>query len=504
MPAVNHVYSAFSFITLILVLIPLPWHLEAWNTGTVLYMLWTATSLLIHFINSIIWDGNVVNHSPTWCDISTKLIIGAAIGIPCASLCINRRLYCISGVQTVTTSRKDKLKALAVDLSIGILIPMIIMALHYVVQGHRYDILEDVGCIPATYNVTLTYVLIQVPTLSIFLATTVYAVLTMRAFAHRQAQFKEFLNSGNSNISSSRYVRLIALASLEVIIGLPLALTGCILNATVYGPVNPWISWEDTHFEFWRVWMVPAKFWRADPLTVSVTELSRWSAVLCGLVFFAFFGFAEEARTNYKRAFANLCNLVGLKYPLDNPRFGGSGMFGSKASTLQGSGSSFSKFKISTPGTGGNSSHSALPIYVQKEVVNKRDSLDSFSDFMSVRSGAEYPTLAQPYTLPAGLSGPIETHSNTSTVIGAPSRSNSPTKSPEITGRPRIEISSAIYDDDVVVDPPTTLRTPESAFPRAVTPEVPPSFLDMETPKPQSALTKALRSPEQLRVDNRI
>lgn len=88
MPAVNHVYSAFSFITLILVLIPLPWHLEgelpfvvfsrihpdivlpaAWNTGTVLYMLWTATSLLIHFINSIIWDGNVVNHSPTWCDI---------------------------------------------------------------------------------------------------------------------------------------------------------------------------------------------------------------------------------------------------------------------------------------------------------------------------------------------------------------------------------------------------------------------------------------------------
>lgn len=436
----------------------------------------------------------------------------------------------------------QKLKALAVDLSIGILIPMIIMALRmvslssstvisltpifcstdYVVQGHRYDILEDVGCIPATYNVTLTYVLIQVPTLSIFLATTVYAVLTMRAFAHRQAQFKEFLNSGNSNISSSRYVRLIALASLEVIIGLPLALTGCILNATVYGPVNPWISWEDTHFEFWRVWMVPAKFWRADPLTVSVTELSRWSAVLCGLVFFAFFGFAEEARTNYKRAFANLCNLVGLKYPLDNPRFGGSGMFGSKASTLQGryvkppcmlhmlktndvlSGSSFSKFKISTPGTGGNSSHSALPIYVQKEVVNKRDSLDSFSDFMSVRSGAEYPTLAQPYTLPAGLSGPIETHSNTSTVIGAPSRSNSPTKSPEITGRPRIEISSAIYDDDVVVDPPTTLRTPESAFPRAVTPEVPPSFLDMETPKPQSALTKALRSPEQLRVDNRI
>jgi pheromone a factor receptor len=87
MAAANHVFSAFSFITLILVLVPLPWHLEgmqcvpflvqhaddpstAWNMGTVIYMGWTSVSLLIYFINSVVWDGNIDNVAPVWCDIS--------------------------------------------------------------------------------------------------------------------------------------------------------------------------------------------------------------------------------------------------------------------------------------------------------------------------------------------------------------------------------------------------------------------------------------------------
>lgn len=33
-------------------------------------------------------------------------------------------------------------------------------------------------------------------------------------------------------------------------------------------------------------------------------ELSRWLLVVCALVFFSFFGFAEEARKNYRAAWA--------------------------------------------------------------------------------------------------------------------------------------------------------------------------------------------------------
>lgn len=65
----NEVYSAFLFLSFLATTIPLPWHLQAWNTGTVLYMVWTAIGSLNQFINSIVWNGNAINHNPIWCDI---------------------------------------------------------------------------------------------------------------------------------------------------------------------------------------------------------------------------------------------------------------------------------------------------------------------------------------------------------------------------------------------------------------------------------------------------
>lgn len=38
-------------------------------------------------------------------DIASRLIVGIAVGIPAASLCIIRRLYKIATVQAVTISR---------------------------------------------------------------------------------------------------------------------------------------------------------------------------------------------------------------------------------------------------------------------------------------------------------------------------------------------------------------------------------------------------------------
>lgn len=52
-----------------LVLIPLPWHLQAWNSGTCYYMMWTALACLNQFVNSIVWSGDAINKAPVWCDI---------------------------------------------------------------------------------------------------------------------------------------------------------------------------------------------------------------------------------------------------------------------------------------------------------------------------------------------------------------------------------------------------------------------------------------------------
>lgn len=62
-------FPILAFLGFILVLIPLPWHLEAWNTGTCLYMIWAALACLNQAVNSVVWHGNALNVAPVWCDI---------------------------------------------------------------------------------------------------------------------------------------------------------------------------------------------------------------------------------------------------------------------------------------------------------------------------------------------------------------------------------------------------------------------------------------------------
>lgn len=76
------VFPVFSAISFVLVLTPLPWHLEAWNSGTCLYMIWTAVACLNQFINSIIWHGNALNWAPVWCDICAFYFSAFAIIVP--------------------------------------------------------------------------------------------------------------------------------------------------------------------------------------------------------------------------------------------------------------------------------------------------------------------------------------------------------------------------------------------------------------------------------------
>ncbi|KII84143.1 hypothetical protein PLICRDRAFT_57948 [Plicaturopsis crispa FD-325 SS-3] len=309
----NQVFSAFAFIGFVLVSIPLPWHLEAWNTGTCLYMVWAALACLNNFINSVVWNNNAINWAPLWCDISTKFMIGASVAIPAASLCINRRLYYIASVQSVTITKAEKRRSVITDLSIGLGIPLVQMVLHVIVQGHRFNIFEDIGCYPATFNTPPAYPLVFAWPLFIGVISAVYCVLTIRAFARRRSQFNKLL-SANNNLNQSRYFRLMALAGIELLFTIPLGSWSIYLNARA-NQVFPYVSWASAHFNFNRVDQYPAVLWRLDLLGVLSLELSRWLTVFCALLFFAFFGFADEARKHYKIALFGAARRLGIPVP---------------------------------------------------------------------------------------------------------------------------------------------------------------------------------------------
>ncbi|KAH6890840.1 pheromone B alpha 1 receptor [Coprinopsis sp. MPI-PUGE-AT-0042] len=363
----NWVFSMFAFIGFLCCAIPFRWHLEAWNTGTCLYMFWVGIGCLFQFINSIVWNGNAINWAPVWCDISSRFMIGCNWAVPAASLCINRRLYHIASVQSVTISKAEKRRAIMVDLGIGLGLPILGMILQYIPQGHRFNIWGDIGCFPYTYYTPVAIVLVSLPPIIIGLVSLVYCVLSIRKFKKRHAQFAELL-SGHSNLSSNRYLRLMALASTDVLMVVPLGCWALALN--IKGGIHPWLGWEDTHQGFSRVDQIPSMIWRLSPSNEFSLEFTRWIIVVCALVFFGFFGFADEALKNYRSAASTVAKKVGY-----------SSTFSSTSTATASTGDFNSKGGKST---GGNSSVGKMrpvpPVMVHTDMLTRQLSIDSFTD----------------------------------------------------------------------------------------------------------------------------
>ena len=72
-------FPIFAFLACVVVLIPLPWHLQAWNSGTCCFMIWVFALCFVEFVNALVWSGNVDNVAPVWCDISAYLATRAGL-----------------------------------------------------------------------------------------------------------------------------------------------------------------------------------------------------------------------------------------------------------------------------------------------------------------------------------------------------------------------------------------------------------------------------------------
>ncbi|KAI0729144.1 putative fungal pheromone GPCR, STE3-type [Fomitopsis betulina] len=311
-------FTIFAFLGFVVGLIPMPWHLQGWNAGTCLYMIWVSLACLIQFVDSIVWNGNLNNPEPIWCDISTKLLIGAGIGIPASSLCINRRLYRISALNSATITRQERRRAVFEDMVIAIGIPVLVMVLHVVVQGHRYNILEDVGCLPDIWNTPPAYPLVFMWPVLLGCVSFIYASLTLRAFWRRRAQFAELLSS-SSALTTSRYLRLMLLCCVEMACTIPLGAFSIFINNDDVA-VAPYISWANAHYDFAFVGKYPASAWMSNhPFYISV-QMGRWIYPGSAFLFFALFGFAEEARRNYRIAFWAVAKRFGFRSPSDKTK----------------------------------------------------------------------------------------------------------------------------------------------------------------------------------------
>jgi hypothetical protein len=106
-------------------------------------MFWTGLGCLIQCINSIVWNGNIVDRAPIYCDIGQSLTLSSSVhslsrsstvtriqvalnvAIPACSFCINRRLYKIATMKAVMITRSERRRAIISDLLLGLGLPIV-------------------------------------------------------------------------------------------------------------------------------------------------------------------------------------------------------------------------------------------------------------------------------------------------------------------------------------------------------------------------------------------
>ena len=124
--AVDHVVPFFAVLTCLGILMSCIWHIRAHNWTIVLLGFWLALWNFVLFLNAMIWWDDAENKAPVFCDISVKLTSMWLMGVPCAGLCVAKKLEAIASTRIVSASAKDKRRAMILDLFIAVFIPIFI------------------------------------------------------------------------------------------------------------------------------------------------------------------------------------------------------------------------------------------------------------------------------------------------------------------------------------------------------------------------------------------
>lgn len=112
-------------------------------------------------------------------------------------------------------------------------------------------------------------------------------MIAVYSFVVRSNRFNAILREKGSAINSTIFIKLCILGLLDLIIWLPLSIGFLATIFTTY-PVLPYKSWSNVHAGFDFVgFYYPSQLSRS---IVIISELSRWTGPLIGVIFFLLFG----------------------------------------------------------------------------------------------------------------------------------------------------------------------------------------------------------------------
>ncbi|KZV75897.1 STE3-domain-containing protein, partial [Peniophora sp. CONT] len=237
-----------------------------------------------------------------------------------STLIIIRQLHTIVSLKTVESPNKRRRRA--VDWILGLVLPVLIAGpLYYVNQGARFQVLEGFGCAAVQYPsilpilTTSCYTIIP-PLISVL----VYYPRVIAVFYHHHKEVNRFLRS-NDSVSRTNYFRILALASIDVLVTLPLgaiSLALFLIPATrndgdiAVDNISFYPGWHFLHTNWAPTGSSYEEIVAAGNLRLQQLYFSYWTGPMLAFVIFGLFGLTHDARATYRRTIRAFKRLLGM------------------------------------------------------------------------------------------------------------------------------------------------------------------------------------------------
>ncbi|VDB87015.1 unnamed protein product [Peniophora sp. CBMAI 1063] len=196
---------------------------------------------------------------------------------------------------------------------LGLGIPLLVAGpLYYVVQGLRFQVLEGFGCSNATDGSILHILLIRLWTVIPPLVTiTIYYPHVARIFYLHGREVTHFLQSNNS-VNRTHYFRILALASIDILLTLPIGIANIVLSVedevARIGPIPFYFGWTYDHTGWQPQSYSYAAVVSEGTFVVAQEYFVQWTSPALAFAIFALFGITAEARASYWRT---ICTIGG-------------------------------------------------------------------------------------------------------------------------------------------------------------------------------------------------
>ncbi|GAA6025205.1 hypothetical protein JCM10207_001490 [Rhodosporidiobolus poonsookiae] len=288
-------YITLHALLVVLNSLPLFWQFRLGNSGPIALGVWVWLANTVDLINASVWYSDTVNRAPIWCDISIKITLGVQIGRLAAVFAIARFLADVVSPRATAMTRQDRIRRAAFDYFTSFGVPLLAMGGHIIYQGNRFAIQRGVGC-SVTYLMSWPYLVLQLIWQPVFaVGSVLYSTYTVYRLIRHRRNFARVVAGSHSALTTSRFMRLLALSLSYLLIGVPLALW------TTVEAIRRSQRYSDYSWNYFR------SAWHLAPITYNEQLPSArlptfWSDIIIGFIFFAAFGFGTEAVEVYKRA----------------------------------------------------------------------------------------------------------------------------------------------------------------------------------------------------------